>query len=112
MTREQYLKKEIKEHGYSIKEFAREIEIPYTTLATMLGDGKIGGASVCNVIKICHGLGMTVEELMSLPGMPEEEHFFISPHEKKLVEGYRKYKDMQEAVDCLLEITKNPPDLQ
>ena len=61
MTREQYLKTLIKSNGLTIKEFARNIDMPYSTLLTMLNEEKIGNASVDNVIKICRGLNITIQ---------------------------------------------------
>ena len=61
MVRENYLKSLIKNAGKSIKEFANDIDIPYTTLLSMLKN--LGGSSVDSVIKICHALDITVEHL-------------------------------------------------
>ena len=63
LTREKYLKKLIKENGLTVKEFAQSIEMPYSTLLTMLNDGKVGNAAVDSVIKICKGLNITIQEL-------------------------------------------------
>ena len=64
MTREEYLKKLIKERGFTFKDFAAKVGIPYTTLLSML-NGYIDGASVDNVIKICRELGIPVEQLQN-----------------------------------------------
>ena len=61
MTREEYIKGLIKDRGKNIKEFSVEIGIPYTTMLSMLKN--LGGAAVDSVIKICNGLGITVEQL-------------------------------------------------
>ena len=45
--------------------FAKEIGLPPTTLQSMLTRG-VGGASIDKVIKICHALGITVEQLEEL----------------------------------------------
>ena len=52
----------IEETGMSKKAFAEKIGLPPTTLRSMLERG-IGNASVNNVIKICKGLGITIEDL-------------------------------------------------
>lgn len=65
MEREEIIRNLIKEKGMSIKSFAELIDIPYTTLHSMLERG-IGKASVDNVIKVCRALGITVDELESL----------------------------------------------
>ena len=63
MTREEYLKELIKQKGYgNLKQFAAEIDIPYTTLLSMLNNG-IG--AVGSIIKICEALDISVESLKS-----------------------------------------------
>lgn len=65
VTREEYLKELIKQKGYgNLKQFAAEIDIPYTTLLSMLNNG-IGGAAVGSVIKICEALDISVKSLKS-----------------------------------------------
>ena len=54
MTREDYLKSLIKQRGITLKDFAKKIEMPYSTLLSILNTS-VGGASVDNVIKICRG---------------------------------------------------------
>lgn len=65
MTREKYIKNLIKERGYTIKDFADKINMPYTTLLTIL-NRSLGGASVDNVIKICKNLDITVEDMEAM----------------------------------------------
>lgn len=62
VEREEIIRSLIKEKGMTIKSFAELIEIPYTTLHSMLDRG-IGKASVDSVIKVCRALGITIEEL-------------------------------------------------
>lgn len=62
MSREDYIKMLIKNDDLTIKEFAQKINMPYTTLLSIL-KGSIGGASIDNVMKICEGLHITIEEL-------------------------------------------------
>ena len=64
MTREEYIKALIKKQGMTIKSFAQRIGMPYSTLLSML-NGVIGGASIDNVVKICDGLGITVDQLQA-----------------------------------------------
>ncbi|MCO7176150.1 helix-turn-helix domain-containing protein [Sporolactobacillus kofuensis] len=61
-ARTELIRKMIKEQEPNMKAFAEKIDIPYTTLHSMLERG-IGNASVDNVIKVCKGLGITTEEL-------------------------------------------------
>lgn len=104
MTREQYLKNLIKENGFTLKEFAHSINMPYSTLLTMLTDGKIGNAAVDSVIRICQGLNITVQNLQSVQDAvsPQPLHLVLSQHERQLIENYREKKDLQRAVDILL----------
>ena len=62
MTREDFIKSLIKSHGYTLKAFAQQISMPYTTLLSIL-NGSIGGAAMDNVLKICHALNVRIEEL-------------------------------------------------
>jgi transcriptional regulator with XRE-family HTH domain len=52
----------IKNEDLTIKDFAKKINMPYTTLLSIL-NGSLGGASIDNVMKICKGLHITIEEL-------------------------------------------------
>ena len=62
MTREDYVKSLIKTRGYTFKAFAQEINMPYTTLLSIL-NGSIGGAAMDNVLRICRALDISIEEL-------------------------------------------------
>lgn len=61
-ARTKVIEKLIERNWESKKAFAKSIDIPYTTLSSMLRRG-IGNASVNNVIKVCKGLGITTEDL-------------------------------------------------
>jgi len=104
LTREFYLKNLIKNNGFTIKEFAQKIDMPYSTLLTMLNEGKIGNAAVDNVIKICKGLDITIQDLQSVQEshQSDAEHLVLTEHEVKLISNYRQKADMQKAVDILL----------
>lgn len=104
MTRELYLKKLIKENGFTIKDFARTIDMPYSTLLTMLNEEKIGSAAVDNVIKICKGLNITIQDLQSVQEAASSpmDHLVLTEYEKKLIANYRKKTDMQKAINILL----------
>lgn len=103
MTRERYLKQLIKENGFTVKDFAKSIDMPYSTLLTMLNEEKIGNASVDNVIKICKGLNITIQNLQDvLEVNVAKTPLVLSEHEKKLVRCYREKEDLQKAVDILL----------
>ncbi|MBP2631691.1 MAG: hypothetical protein H6Q70_2319 [Firmicutes bacterium] len=70
LTREDYIKSLIKSHGYNLKEFSTQIQMPYTTLLSIL-NGSIGGAAVDNVLKICYALHIKIEDLDHLESEAE-----------------------------------------
>lgn len=104
LTREIYLKNLIKNNGFTIKDFAQKIDMPYSTLLTMLNEGKIGNAAVDNVIKICKGLDITIQDLQSVQEMSPSnpDHLVLTEHETKLISNYRLKTDLQKSVDILL----------
>jgi len=71
MSREEYLKSQIRATGKNVKEFAHDIDIPYTTLLSMLKN--LGGSSVDSVIKICSALGITIEHLNECGTPPKKK---------------------------------------
>lgn len=75
MTREDYIKALIKSHGYTLKDFARQIHMPYTTLLSIL-NGSIGGAAMDNVLKICHALNIRIEDLDHISEQLDPNHEF------------------------------------
>ena len=62
MTVEKKLQKYILSRYNSIREFTQAIGIPYSTFATILARG-VENANVLNIIKICHGLGISTDAL-------------------------------------------------
>lgn len=106
MNREQFIKNLISSKGYNIKSFAQYIGMPYSTLLTIL-NGSLGGAAIDNVIKICQGLGISINELQEHDVSADVDHT-LSAHEKALIIAYRKKPDMQPAVDRLLGISDDP----
>lgn len=105
MTREEFIKKMIKEKGMTLKDYARMINMPYSTLLSMLA-GNLGGASLDNVIRICNGLDTSIGTMQSAQMNAGVENSLadLSEREKKLVMQYRSAGTMQEAVDKLLDI--------
>lgn len=67
LTREEFLKNKILEHG-SMKDFAKQINMPYTTLFSILKN--VGGASIDNVLKICAGLNINADDLENINNSP------------------------------------------
>jgi len=89
MTREDYIKTLIKSHGFSLKAFAQEINMPYTTLLSIL-NGSIGGAAMDNVLKICRALNVKVDEIDRIgrtnpPTLDEDSE--ADPHLIKLIQA-------------------------
>ena len=81
MTRESYLREKILEHG-TVKELAEKIDMPYTTLLSILKN--VGGASINNVIKICSGLGISADMLAEIGDemtIPEKKDGYYTDHE-------------------------------
>lgn len=62
MTRELHLRNLILDRYASLRQFALEADIPYSTLMTLLSRG-IGGASFDVVLQICSHLGIDPREL-------------------------------------------------
>ena len=107
MTREEYIKTLIVDKGYSVKSFSEAVGIPYSTLRSILGGG-VGGASVDNAIKICKGLGITVESLNKCGA--SNNSLELSEHERQLVVAYRSQPSLQLAVDRTLGISEEDQD--
>ncbi len=103
MTREEFIKDLIKKQGKNIKEFANGINMPYTTLQSILS-GSVGGASLDNANKICDGLGISLNTLQTCNA---QDDIALSKREKNLVYAYRENESMQSAVDRLLGIEKS-----
>lgn len=62
MSRELMLRNMILDRYVSLRQFAKEIDVPYSTLMTLLARD-IGGASFDIVIKICKKLELNPFEL-------------------------------------------------
>lgn len=90
MTRESYLREKILELG-TVKEFAEKIDMPYTTLLSILKN--VGGASINNVIKICSGLGISADMLAEIGDemtIPEKKDgYYTDPEAAEFAEYLR-----------------------
>jgi len=62
MSRELNLRNLILDRYVSLRQFALEADIPYSTLMTLLSKG-VGGASFDVIIKICKALGIDPMEI-------------------------------------------------
>lgn len=96
MKREQYLKEKILEEG-NIKDFATKINMPYTTLLSILKN--VGGASIDNIFKICRGLNITAETLNNCGNMNSQKDNLNNNYEiniPDLTEAINLYKNLDE----------------
>lgn len=104
MTREDYVRLLIRQRRQSIKEFASSIGIPYTTLLGMLKNG-LGGAAIDNVVRVCEGLEISVDELQRASELTlEKEPFGLTHQERQLIIHYRERAQLQPAVNLLLGV--------
>ena len=91
MTREEFVTNAIKDQGFTLKSFSEKIEMSYTTLLSILKEGSLGGAAVDRVSKICRGIGITIDELVSISEEPTTSG--ISTEEKSLLSLFRNSDD-------------------
>lgn len=84
MTREQFLKNKIIDSGFRLKEFAQKIDMPYSTLLSIINNS-VGGASLDNINKICNGLNINIESL----NPKKEGTLVLDIQEVSLVKNYR-----------------------
>ena len=103
MTRDEFIKYKIKEKGFTLKDYAKFIGMPYSSLLSMLS-GNLGGASLENVIKICNGLGISLSCLQKRDGISEDLPWELNEQEKTLINNYRARPMMQPAVNKLLDL--------
>ena len=62
LTREQTLRWRILDEYGSLRKFAAAVDVPYSTLLTLLTRG-VGGASFDTVLRICRALSMDPFEI-------------------------------------------------
>ena len=72
MGREMMLRNRILDNYPSLRQFALEADIPYSSLMTILSRG-IGGASFDMVMQICHKLQMDPSTLMAASDKQERD---------------------------------------
>lgn len=88
MTREEYLKQLIIEDSTTLKDFAKKIDMPYTTLYSILKN--VGGASIDKVIQICKGLGISADDLAKMPGDEDvNKGYYTNPETTEYAEMLR-----------------------
>ena len=72
MGREMMLRNQILDNYPSLRQFALEADIPYSSLMTILSRG-IGGASFDMVMQICQKLQLDPSTLMAESGKQERD---------------------------------------
>lgn len=98
MKMNEYLLMLIESKGFSIRSFAAHIGVPYTTLHSMLRRD-IKNASVETVIRICKGLGITVEQLCEVETQPVSAAGMCD-----IWEAYNSQPELQHAVRRILDL--------
>lgn len=79
MTREEYLKQLIIEDAGTLKDFAKKINMPYTTLYSI--SRNVGGASIDNILKICKVLGISADDLAEMEGVEDTQKGYYTNNE-------------------------------
>ena len=105
MSVEQDLKTLILEHYKSIRAFPLELNIPYSTIDTMLKRG-VSGTAVSTVLRICHALQIDADSLLN--GKIEEKQpvstIKYSLTEEKHIKKYRTLDEYgKKNVDTILD---------
>jgi transcriptional regulator with XRE-family HTH domain len=76
MERTEILKGLIKGTGLSLRSFSEKAGLPYTTVRSILERG-IENSSIDKVMKICHALGITIDELLEMDKPRSEDEVTI-----------------------------------
>ena len=80
--------------------------MPYSTLLSML-NGSIGSASINNVLKICHGLDISINDLENLSANSQTAPFEVDSFERTLVLEYRNRPELRPAINILLGLEQS-----
>ncbi len=100
MTKSQIMKKTILTHYKSVRQFAMELNIPYSTLVTALDRG-IEGMSYETVIKMCNKLNLNPIDFTSLDAEVDVNEQML---QNKVMQSYMKLnKEGREKVINLME---------
>lgn len=97
--------KRIKEKKMSIPEFARSINIPYTTLVTILKKD-LDSASLSNLVKICDGINMSITEIREMAGEVEPEVQPYSEEELNLARIISENNELKKINNLLIEANR------
>jgi transcriptional regulator with XRE-family HTH domain len=91
MSNEEQIKKLIIGKGYTLKEFAEYIGLPYNTILSILNNGSIRNTSIENAIRICEGLGLDIKQLQEMLNIEDIEHLpDLTEEELNLFKYYGK----------------------
>jgi hypothetical protein len=93
MTKAEILKKEILKHYRSVRKFALEMDIPYSTLVTALERG-IEGMAYGTVIRMCDKLSLNPVNFSSLE---QDASLGAQLLENHVMQYYLKLNDMGKA---------------
>ena len=93
MDRTEILKSIMQEKGMEVSDVAREADIPYTSVKSILERG-IEKASYINICKICLALGTTPDELEKLAKSNIINNEFISLEDKQILDSLHKLDDL------------------
>ena len=105
---EDSLKELILSRYKSLREFTLKIEMPYSTLDTILKRG-VDKANIVNILKICDELNISADKLAN--GIIEKKNFDInslSAKEEKLLSNFNKLNDLgkNEAIKRVEELAE------
>lgn len=103
ITVENELRSYIIEKFKSITEFCKVSGIPNSTMTTIFKRGA-SNANVSNIIKMCNVLAIDVDALADGKISPKQFNVQITSQEKALLNAYRLHKEMQPAINKMLDI--------
>jgi len=105
MTNEQLLKDYILTKYKSLREFSIKNGIPYSTVSNIFNRGLMN-SGVSLILNVCHILNIDLESLVAgkivEKNLTSEE---LTPKESLVASAYRNNREMQPAVDRLLNIS-------
>lgn len=97
------IKKVAKEKGIQLKEMLSELNLNKNTLSNMYNGSMLRGD---NLARIADYLNCSVDHLLGRP--PKTNSNLISMHEYKVIAAYRTRPEIQQAVDILLNVQRDP----
>lgn len=104
MTREEFLRQKITDKYESIRAFAQFIDMPYSTLASIMKN--IGGASITNLQKICGGLGLSLDDLAYYESGKKVKSYYLDPEAAEYAEYARTNPNIRIMFSAAKDITK------